>query len=271
VNPEISRIFKSVDEEMSDFKALRYAPNVMEGTVRGRGAVKLWTALRDCFDRTGIWPIIRGDLTDDEEFEHDPQATLAAVPGGSIRQLLAPRWREELENLQTFLPGKFQPTDNLEEFARQVDASGIHSFSESAEADPPWPDASDRAISINSVTDAGTQKPLRTVRFALIELTHPYEAPAYLGFGGWNAAPLPHEIVAVLREWGTEYGAVPIAITGDVLECIVDRPPQTQEAAFKLAAEQYIFCDDIVGQGTQTVRRLAMEIWRSPTWFFWWD
>ena len=60
-------------------------------------------------------------------------------------------------------------------------------------------------------------------------------------------------------------------ITGDVLECLVLKPPQTPEQAMQLAAEQWIFCDDIVGQGTQSIRNLAIEIWQSKTWFFWWD
>jgi hypothetical protein len=77
--------------------------------------------------------------------------------------------------------------------------------------------------------------------------------------------------VAVLREWQKEYSAVPACITGDVLECAVVKRPQTELEAMKLAAEQWIFCDDIVSQGTQSIRKLAMEIWRSPNWFFWWD
>jgi hypothetical protein len=271
MNQIVLEIFKSHGEDASGFAPSTNAPNVLHGVVRGANALKLWSSLRDRFAETGLWPIIRGDFEDVDAFEHDPQAALASIPRGSMRELLAPRLREELENLQQHLPGKFQHTTDLDAFARQVDASGIHSFSDTAEPEQPWPAAPDTTISIHSITDGVSQKPLKEVGFALIELKHPYEAPAYLGFGGWNAAPPPEEIAAALREWEAAYGAVPIAITGDVLECMVDRPPQTPEAAFHLAAEQYMFCDDIVGQGTQTVRQLAIGLWRSPTWFFWWD
>ncbi len=104
-----------------------------------------------------------------------------------------------------------------------------------------------------------------------MRVEHSYEVPAYLDFGGWNDCPSPELQVAVLREWHKEYNARPACITGDVLECVVVNRPQTELDSMKLAAEQWIFCEDIVAQGTQSVRKLAMEIWRSPTWFFWWD
>jgi hypothetical protein len=106
---------------------------------------------------------------------------------------------------------------------------------------------------------------------ALIPCKHAWETPAYLSFGGWNNCPEPELQVAVLREWASVYHAVPSCVTGDVLQCVVRKPPQTEADAMKLAAEQWIFCDDIVGQGTQSIRALALEIWQSPNWFFWWD
>ena len=105
----------------------------------------------------------------------------------------------------------------------------------------------------------------------LVRVEQQYQVPAYLGFGGWNDCPGPELQVAVLREWGIEYRARPVCITGDVLECAVLHAPQTESAAMKLAAEQWIFCEDIVSQGTQSIRKLAMDIWQAPTWFFWWD
>ena len=37
------------------------------------------------------------------------------------------------------------------------------------------------------------------------------------------------------------------------------------------ASEQRSFCDDIVGQWTQSIRRLAIQVWQAPQWFCWWD
>jgi len=46
---------------------------------------------------------------------------------------------------------------------------------------------------------------------------------------------------------------------------------KTEPEAMRLAARQWIFCEDIVSQGTQSIRGLAMEIYRSGHWVFWWD
>jgi hypothetical protein len=109
------------------------------------------------------------------------------------------------------------------------------------------------------------------VELLLIRVNHSWEVPAYLGFGGWNECPPPELHVAALREWRREYQAIPICMTADVLECMVGKPPRTEPEAMKLAARQWIFCDDIVSQGTQSIRGLAMEIYRTANWFFWWD
>jgi len=90
-------------------------------------------------------------------------------------------------------------------------------------------------------------------------------------FGNWNECPAPEIQVAVFRNWHERFGAAPACITQDVVECVVDRPPQDEPASMALAAEQWLFCEDIVSQGTQSVRNLAIGLWRSPKWFFWWD
>ncbi len=57
----------------------------------------------------------------------------------------------------------------------------------------------------------------------------------------------------------------------DVIEVLVQRPPDTKEAAFKLAREQYLYCPDNVEQGAGSLHALAASLWRSPSWYFWWD
>jgi hypothetical protein len=74
-----------------------------------------------------------------------------------------------------------------------------------------------------------------------------------------------------LQEWFEQFGAVPAVIAGDVMECVVARPPTTEAQSLALAAQQWLFCDDIVSQGTMSVRTLAIGLWRQPKWFFWWD
>jgi hypothetical protein len=95
--------------------------------------------------------------------------------------------------------------------------------------------------------------------------------PALLGFGGWNSSPAPEEHVALLKYWNEKYGADIITVTNDTIECTVSRPPATREQALELAREQFIYCSDIVYQGTETLSALAASLQRGKTWFFWWD
>jgi hypothetical protein len=163
--------------------------------------------------------------------------------------------------------------DGFEGAAAKTDASGVNSLGGRPRRPEPWPGApaSVRAVELHSDRNLVTGKMHASVALSLVPAREPWEVPALLGFDGWNECPMPELIAAVLREWGRLYGAVPVCLIGDVMECIVDRPPQCEAEAMSLAAEHWILCDDIVGQGTQTVRKLAMELWRSPQWFFWWD
>ena len=38
-----------------------------------------------------------------------------------------------------------------------------------------------------------------------------------------------------------------------------------------LAWEQYLYCQDIVVQGCETIANLAATLLNSPFWYFWWD
>lgn len=106
---------------------------------------------------------------------------------------------------------------------------------------------------------------------AIIKTADPAEAAVHLRFGGFNDCPPPPVHVAFHRDWERRFGAVPIAISGDVIEMWLDRPINSQDDAWTLAQEFYAYSPDIVDQGTQTLNRLAAEIWRSRHWFFWWD
>ncbi len=227
--------------------------------------VETWMKLAAAAPETKYWPIIRGAPGDDPEpVECNPDEILAAVPTGSIREILNPRMEERRESVVEIRPEFAEATD-MDELGRLADATGINLFG--AYVEEPWPTEAPDRVRFYSVRElkGGPAAVL------LIKVEHSYEVPAHIGFGGWNDCPSPALQVAALREWHKEYKAVPACITADVLECAVVKRPQTEAEAMKLAAEQWIFCDDIVSQGTQTVRKLGMEIWRSPNWFFWWD
>jgi hypothetical protein len=238
---------------------------IFRGELPGGRVVETWVKLAGAASETKYWPIIRGAPDDDHEpVEFDADEILAAVPAGSIREILKPRMEERREFMVEFVP-KIAQVSDWDKLAKLTDASGVNLFG--ANVEEPWPTEAPDRVRFHTVKELKGGP----ASVMLIKVEHSYEAPAYLGFGGWNDCPSPELQVAVLREWHKEYKAVPACITGDVLECAVVKRPQTEAEAMKLAAEQWIFCDDIVSQGTQTVRKLAMEIWRSPNWFFWWD
>ncbi len=46
---------------------------------------------------------------------------------------------------------------------------------------------------------------------------------------------------------------------------------ETVVAALGLAREQFLFCSDIVHQGTERLEVLPTALLDADTWFFWWD
>lgn len=113
--------------------------------------------------------------------------------------------------------------------------------------------------------------PLKTVAICKVPTPYSWEVPAYFAFGDWNECPTPEEHVALLRYWHEHYGAEIITLSNDVLECTVSRPPLDKEQALTLAHEQFVYCSDLVYQGTDTLSTLAASLYKGKTWFFWWD
>lgn len=109
------------------------------------------------------------------------------------------------------------------------------------------------------------------VLLAEIPTKNPWEVLAWIPFGGWNACPMPEEAMAVLKHWYEKYGAVPGCIGHDTLELYVPQPVGEGEAAMQLAQEQFMFCEDIVYQGVESVPALAKTLEQSTVWYFWWD
>jgi hypothetical protein len=95
--------------------------------------------------------------------------------------------------------------------------------------------------------------------------------PAHLKWGGWNGCPAPEFHVAALRSWRGRFGAELIGLGPDVMNLKIARRPETPEAALSLAREQYLYCPDIVDQGTGKVEDLASTLLQEDWWYFWWD
>jgi hypothetical protein len=124
---------------------------------------------------------------------------------------------------------------------------------------------------ISAHLDLLTGEPKSEVYIALVPVAESWMLPAFLKIGGWNDCPTAAEHSAIFKYWNDCYGISVAAIARDIIELEVQRPPSNKEQALKLAEQQFIYCPDIVYQGTETIARLGSGLLNSRVWFFWWD
>jgi len=109
------------------------------------------------------------------------------------------------------------------------------------------------------------------VLLALVPADQSWQVPAYLHYGGFESCPSAHVHVALLRHWQRAYGAELACLQAATLECKVERPPSTREAALELVEQQIAYCPAIAQQGAQSVEALAGILLTARTWHFSWD
>ncbi len=133
-----------------------------------------------------------------------------------------------------------------------------------------WEDLSP-ATELSVQIDISTGKPFTQVLIALIPVSESWQIPAFLKIGGRNDCPTASEHAALFKYWDELYGIRVAGIVWDVLELEVLRPPTDKQQALLLAQQQFIYCPDIVYQGTQSIAALASTLLNGRVWFFWWD
>lgn len=134
-----------------------------------------------------------------------------------------------------------------------------------------WPGEPRPAPGLSVHLDVLSGRPKKSVLVALFPTPASWEVPAHMRYGGWNECPPSPVHVALHRRWHDAFGADIACMSSDVIECTVARPPETREAALALAREQFVYCPDIVHQGTQSLEALAATLQGARTWYFWWD
>lgn len=217
--------------------------------VAGDKAVEELIRYRALFRDSGLYPFLIGDsealaqLSEQMLFDKRPLAEiLAAASLVRAEEWLGQR-RAEME-------------------ADRCDFSAIQGD---------WPDKPPEKGQIQAHRDPLTGNIKDTVLIGRVPIAEPWQLPAALHFGGWNDCPEPEIHSAMFMRWQEKYAAQIVSISGDVVECLVGRPPTEREVAIELAWEQYLFCYDIVEQGCQTVANLAAALLNSDYWYFWWD
>jgi hypothetical protein len=69
-----------------------------------------------------------------------------------------------------------------------------------------------------------------------------------------------------MRTWRERYGAELIGMSFDTINLLVATRPKTREEALAFARDQYIYCTDIIAQGSQTYSALAAELMANDWW-----
>jgi hypothetical protein len=217
----------------------------------GRRAMALWEKLRALVPVTGRWPVLLG--------------------GADKLELI----RENMENGHG---GRRQTAELLrraEGLANDPDPRAW--FYESIGKEVPPDDVTFRPWVAGRARHAITTPydyrgmPLFAVEVGLLPSEVCWHAPVLLGFGSFNSCPPCEEHAAMQKHWLERYEAEVVAITHDVIELRVGKPPATRDEARRLARQHYSYCTDIVSQGCETVEALAAQLHRGKAWYFWWD
>lgn len=229
-------------------------PDFERITVPGHRALAEQHRLRAEHPTTGLYPILMGDAEEIEtilegmEEAEPPGGVLARASALAIPSLLG-RWRRDRE----------------EDWGDDIGNDPC--------PDETWPEPGLVAEAPGIIThlEVGTKKPLDAVVIGLFPVAKPCEVFAHIAYGGWNSCPHADEHVAIHRSWQERYQAEVVSLTHDIVQCVVSRPPLDRAGSLALAREQYLYCEDIVSQGTETVGNLAASLQGARTWYFWWD
>ncbi len=237
---------------------------------QGSRAIQFWKKLRELVSESEHWPVLVGEEKDLEALRVQVQSSDFGTTKEIIDRALA------IDEVQWFKKKHEELIDELLEFGGQLySASSEESLGgrEEFRGIPRglWPIESSPCHDFQIPNDLVTKEPLPRVNIALVPTTTCWQVPAYLRFGAWNECPQPEEHVALMKFWQQCWGAEVVGITRDVVEMRVGKPPSNKVDALKLAKQQYLYCPDIVDQGTQTLESLAACLLNGTSWFFWWD
>ena len=237
------------------FKTLQ--PPSYRLSATGSDAVRLWLQLRGLVEATGHWPLILGGDEDLEGYEE------------MLDYVVWPPAADEMPAVERLLQEAVQLDTDV--WLRERVAAEPEYYDLDDLLTGNWPDQASPQRGFNVPAQVVSGGPLPVVYVALVPTTVGWQVPAYLGWGGWNECPEPDEHAAMMKRWGERYGAEVVCMSRDVVGMRVAQPPMDREAALALAREQFIYCADIVIQGTNTLENLAATLIGAEVWYFWWD
>jgi hypothetical protein len=114
----------------------------------------------------------------------------------------------------------------------------------------------------------------RPLRIGLAPAARPADVLPAIGWApaNWTDGSLP--AAAVLRSWEGRFGARLLQVEKGAISLLVERPPRDEQAAQRIAAELWAFCDECHLRNRfalTTVSEIAGSLPNTPIWRFWWD
>jgi hypothetical protein len=225
-------------------------------------AVARWEALRGLVGVTGYWPVLGWGsqwLEGSDEYAD-------YLKSGSTAEILAESERVDLDTWT-----QAQVDDYIESVKQELiyDNEEVGAIDYYEDVSGEWPEDALPYTTFSIPKDSATREPTPRSPIALVPTAVGWQVPALLRFRAGFVSPAVH--VAMARRWNELYGAEIVGMLPDTIEMRVGRPPEARKDALALAKEQYVYCSDIVVQGTQTLQALAAGLQRGTAWFFWWD
>lgn len=133
--------------------------------------------------------------------------------------------------------------------------------------------AEDTLLSQDEIANVLTS--LRPARLGPVPASRPADVLPLIGWSGF--APGTDgtlSLAAVLRSWEDRFGARLLDVGFAEIRLLAERPPRSYDAAQRLAAEQFVFCNEctLAGQvGLSDVTSITARLVNTPIWGFWWD
>ena len=225
--------------------------DVVSVRVAGGEAVDAWRRLQAILAPARAWPVIIGEVKQEEslvESLKDSETTSLAAISDQANVIEPLDWfRRRRQSDPSYVPPRAPAWKR------------------------PFREPCGRGGTLVGPVDLTTNRPYERVSIVIVPTRDSWAAPAFLKYGGWNECPGPAEQVALLRYWHDAYNTDVATMASDIIELSVPRPISTRQEALAVAEQQFLYCSDIVHQGTETIDCLADEITGAPFWYFWWD
>lgn len=231
------------------------------------GAGRVWAALSDAHQETGLVPILLSGLTGSTERPWDDQEFDEPADVAELELLDAASVLREMWDGRAYEVG-YEDADEEEEDEGMVAMRAP--FSKQFPGLAPGEDVALTQDQLDSALGS-----LAAARIGLVPASRPADVLPLIGWSGvtnYEATALP--IAAVLRSWEERFGARLLEVGFAEIRLLVERPPRSYEAAQRLAAEQFAFCDECTLRGRvglNEVSHITAGLVNTPIWGFWWD